>query len=308
MLAFSFSFTYLLLPYKIVMGGLTGVASIIYFVSKIPIDYTFFSINIILLLVALKMLGWRFLAKTIYATFAMSYFLHLAFQLVPKDALGEPLKLLGEGNDFMAVMLSCAISGAMLAIVFEHNGSTGGSDIVAACINKYYNVSLGRVLQVVDFCIIASSFFVFQGEGGFFALSKVVFGLCTMIVETITLDYVYNARRQSVQFLIFTKKHEEIAEAIATKIVTGVTFLDGHGWYTGQDIKVICTLTRKHNSTNVFRIIKEIDPNAFVSQSAVIGVYGEGFDQIKVKVRKHYQELEQQQKDNEDSIRHQQRP
>ena len=114
---------------------------------------------------------------------------------------------------------------------------------------------------------------------------KVVFGLCTMVIENFMLDYVMNSRRQSVQFMVFSKKYQEIANAIGTQMEHGVTILDGHGWYTGQDVKVLCILARKSESVTMQRLIKMIDPNAFVSQSAVIGVYGEGFDSIKVRIK-----------------------
>jgi uncharacterized membrane-anchored protein YitT (DUF2179 family) len=114
---------------------------------------------------------------------------------------------------------------------------------------------------------------------------KVMFGFCVMGMENFTLDYVMNARRQSVQFFIFSRKWQEIANAIGTQMNHGVTILDGHGWYTGQEIKVLCILARKNESINMFRLIKMIDPNAFVSQSSVIGVFGEGFDEMKVKVK-----------------------
>ena len=111
----------------------------------------------------------------------------------------------------------------------------------------------------------------------------VVFGFCTMVIENFMLDYIYNRQRQSVQFMIFSQKWQEIANAIGTQMDHGVTILDAHGWYTGQERKVLCILAKKNESVNIFRIIKMIDPHAFVSQSAVIGVFGEGFDAIKVK-------------------------
>ena len=114
----------------------------------------------------------------------------------------------------------------------------------------------------------------------------VVFGFCTMVIENYMLDYIYNRQRQSVQFMIFSQKWQEIANAIGTQMDHGVTILDAHGWYTGQERKVLCILAKKNESVNIFRIIKMIDPQAFVSQSAVIGVFGEGFDAIKVKVKK----------------------
>ena len=117
------------------------------------------------------------------------------------------------------------------------------------------------------------------------AVRKVVFGLCTMVIENLVLDYVMNAKRESVQFMIFSKKYQEIANAIGTQMDHGVTILDGHGWYTGDEMKVLCILAKKNESVTIFRIVKIIDPNAFVSQSAVIGVYGEGFDEMKVKIK-----------------------
>ena len=115
---------------------------------------------------------------------------------------------------------------------------------------------------------------------------KVMFGFCVMTMENYVLDYVMNARRQSVQFFIFSSKWQEIANAIGTEMNHGVTILDGHGWYTGHQMKVLCILARKNESVNMFRLIKMIDPRAFVSQSSVIGVYGEGFDEMRVKIKK----------------------
>jgi non-canonical purine NTP pyrophosphatase (RdgB/HAM1 family) len=193
---------------------------------------------------------------------------------------------MGEGQDFMSMIIGCVITGVALATVFAHNGSTGGTDIIAASVNKYHsNVSLGNVLIAADFCIIGSCMFFPQFGTYLERAHKVMFGFCVMGMENFTLDYVMNARRQSVQFFIFSRKYQEIANAIGTQMNHGVTILDGHGWYTGQDMKVLCILAKKNESVNIFRLIKMIDPQAFVSQSAVIGVYGEGFDEMKVKIK-----------------------
>lgn len=276
----AFSYTAFLLPYEIVTGGLAGLASLFYYAVRLPIEDTFFVVNVVLLIGALKILGFKFLIKTIYATVVLSFFLWAAQEIAPHTADGNLIKSLGEGNEFMAVIIGSFINGAGLAIVFLHNGSTGGVDIIAASVNKYRDMSLGTVIQMVDICIVSSSYFIFDD------FSKIVFGLCTIVIETVSLDYIMNARRESVQFMIFSKKYQEIADAVARTVDTGVTILDGHGWYTGKEVKVLCTLTRKRNSVTVFRLIKMIDPDAFVSQSRVIGVYGEGFDTIKIKVKK----------------------
>ena len=285
LLLYTFGFTVFLLPYKIVTGGIAGVGAIIFYASQFPVQYTFFLINAILIVAALKVLGWRFLTKTIYATFALTFFLEVAQDIVIMPD-GSFYKLLGEGNDFMSLILGCMLTGTALAIVFLNNGSTGGTDIIAAVVNKYHNITLGKVLILIDVCIISSCLLVDSLGPIDIRCQKVVFGLCTMVIECLMLDHVMYWQRQSVQFLIFSSKHKEIAEAIVKTTDHSLTILDGHGWYTGKEMKVLCLLAKKRESVTIFRLIKTIDPNAFVSQSSVIGVYGEGFDQIKVRVSK----------------------
>lgn len=286
LLLYTISFTVFLMPYQIVAGGVTGLAAIVYYATGFRIENTYIIINLALLVVALKVLGFKFMMKTIFAIFTLYFMLIVAQDIIPKQPNGLPIKLLGEGQDFMSMVIGCVITGIALATVFLHNGSTGGTDIIAASINKYHNISLGTVLIAVDFCIIGSCMFIPQFGTYIERAHKVMFGLCVMTLENVSLDYVMNARRESVQFMIFSRKYMEIADEIGTQTNHGVTILDGHGWYTGQDVKVLCVLAKKNESTEIFRMIKMIDPNAFVSQSSVIGVYGEGFDEMKVKVKK----------------------
>lgn len=283
---YAFAFTLFLLPYEIVTGGVTGMSAVIFYATGFPIQNTYLIINIALLIVGLKVLGLKFLMKTIYAIILLYFMLWLAQEIMPKDATGQYFKIVGEGNDFMSLLIGCTLTGSSLAIVFLNNGSTGGTDIIAASVNKHYSFSLGQVLLAIDLCIIGSCMFFPQFGDTLGRLHKVMFGFCTMVVENFMLDHVMNVRRESVQFMIFSKKSSEIADAIGTQLGRGVTILDGHGWYTGQDMKVLCILARKRESTPIFRLIKMIDPNAFVSQSSVIGVYGEGFDHVKVKLPK----------------------
>ena len=264
---------------------MTGVSAIIYYATGVPVQYSYFLINVCLLLVALKILGFKFMIKTIYAIAVSSVMLTI-FQMFVLDENGVPVKLLGEGQDFMSLIIGSILIGSALALVFLNNGSTGGTDIIAACINKYKPISLGRVLICVDLCIIGSCLFITKFGSLFDRAQMVVFGLCTMGIGNFMLDYVMNARRESVQFLIFSKKYDEIAQTIGKETAHGITLLDGQGWYSGKEMKVLCILTRKRESVAIFRIIKRIDPDAFVSQSSVIGVYGKGFDSIKVKAQK----------------------
>ena len=302
MLLYTFGFTVFLMPYEIVTGGVTGISAIVFYATKVPINYTYFIINASLLAVALKVLGFKFMVKTIYAILILDIFLWAALKLMTGPD-GNLIQVLGPGQEFMSLIIGCMITGTSLAIVFLNNGSTGGTDIIAAVVNKYHAFSLGTVLIMVDLCIIGSCLFIPQFGDELQRCHKVVFGLCTMAIECFMLDYVMNARRESVQFMIFSHKYEEIARAITKKTDHTLTILDGHGWYSGKEMKVICLLAKKRESVLICRLIKMIDPRAFVSQSSVIGVYGEGFDQIKVKVKK-----EKEKEENENSIRNQQLP
>ena len=284
LMLYTFGWTVFLLPYEIVTGGVTGLSAIIFYATRIPIEYSYFVINFSLLVVALKILGFKFMMKTIYAIFFLSFLLWGAQKLMTGPD-GEFYQVLGPGQEFMSLIIGCVITGTSLAIVFLHNGSTGGTDIIAAVVNKFHDFSLGTVLIGVDLCIIGSCLFIPQFGEELQRCYKVVFGLCTMFVECFTLDYVMNSRRESVQFTIFSREYDKIARAITKHTDHTLTILDGHGWYTGTEMKVICLLAKKNESVLIFRLIKMIDPRAFVSQSSVIGVYGEGFDQIKVKVK-----------------------
>ncbi|MCR5817736.1 MAG: YitT family protein [Prevotella sp.] len=283
LLLYSLGFTVFLMPYEIVTGGVTGISAIIFYATGFNIEYSYFLINAVLLIVALRILGWKFLSKTIYAILVLSFLLGFFQTLMPRDEAGHFVKILGEGQNFMSLILGCTMTGSALGIVFLNNGSTGGTDIIAASVNKYHDFSLGTVLTFLDLVIIGSCLLIPTFGDMLQRTYMVVFGLCTMVIENFMLDFLMNRQRQSVQFMIFSKKWQEIANAIGTQLEHGVTILDGHGWYTGHEQKVLCILAKKSESTVIFRIIKSIDPQAFVSQSAVIGVFGEGFDQIKVK-------------------------
>ncbi len=283
---YAFAWTVFLLPYEIVTGGVTGLSAIIFYATKIPIEVSYFTINALLLVMALKVMGWQFMVKTVYAIVMISIMLWFFQIVITNPETGEFYRILGPDQHFMSLIIGCCFTGTSLAIVFLNNGSTGGTDIIAAVVNKFFNMTLGTVLIFVDLVIISICLFIPEFGDMEMRTKMVVFGLCTMVVENFMLDYVMNARRQSVQFLIFSKKYMDIANAIGTEMNHGVTILDGHGWYTGQDMKVLCVLAKKRESVSIFRLIKTIDDNAFVSQSSVIGVYGEGFDEMKVKTKK----------------------
>lgn len=272
---YSIGFTCFMLPYEITTGGLAGISALIFYGTGFEVQYTYFLVNCLLLIAAIKELGFKFSFKTIVGILIMTILLGLMQEIIKNDD-GTLPKILGD-QTFMACVLGACMEGIGLAIVFLNNGSTGGTDIIAAIVNKHREISLGRILMYCDILIVSSCYFIFHD------LQKIVFGFSTLIISMLMLDYFMNSARQSVQFLIFSKEYEKIAEAINKKLDRGVTVLDGEGWYSKQPCKVLVVLAKRRESVNIFRLINRIDPNAFVSQSNVVGVYGEGFDRIKVK-------------------------
>lgn len=225
--------------------------------------------NSLLLLVALKVLGFKFCVKTIFAVFSLTFFVSVLQELMVGVVLLQ-------SQPFMACVLGASFCGMGIGFAFSFNGSTGGTDIIAAIVNKYRDVSLGRIVMLCDLIIISCSYFVLHDW------EKVVYGYVTLYVCSFVLDQVVNSNHQSVQFFIISKNYKEIGEHIVKDMHRGVTVLEGKGFYTGNEMNVLFVLAKKRESNNLFRLIKDIDPNAFVTQSNVKGVYGRGFDHIKV--------------------------
>ncbi|OIP03086.1 MAG: membrane protein [Bacteroidetes bacterium CG2_30_32_10] len=255
-----------LIPSKIVGGGVTGLATLIYFATDIPIFISYLVINAILILLAIKILGKSFGIKTVYAILVLSFF----FSILPQF-ISQPIV-----NDrFMAAIIGGILGGVGIGIVFTQGGSSGGTDIIALMINKYRNISPGRILLVCDIVIIASSYFLFK------SLETIVYGYVTMGVFSYVIDLVLVGSKQSVQIFIFSKNNQQIAERISNEIGRGVTIIKGQGWYTKVDTDILMVIARKYESQNIFKTVKEIDPDAFISLSNAMGVYGKGFDNIK---------------------------
>ncbi len=273
---YALSWTTLMLPYGITTGGVTGVSAIIFYATGFEMQISYLLINSVFLIFALKILGWRFCAKTVYAVLLLTIFLKVG-QIFMSDGNGGFKLILGEGQNFMACVVGAILCGIGVGMCFAANGSTGGTDIIAAIVNKYRDVSLGRVILFIDILIIGSTYFVFHD------ITRMLFGYVTMMIMSASLDFYVNSARQSIQILIFSYKYEELANYINQEIHRGVTVLNGMGWYSKQESHVLVVLVRKPDATNILRAIKQIDPNAFISMSRVVGVYGQGFDKIKVK-------------------------
>jgi len=266
---YAFGFEGFIISKEVVPGGLTGIGSLIFYVTKvIPVSVTYAGVNVILLILAYKILGRRFVVNSLFGIASLSFMLMLFEWLLKGHSLVE-------GEPFMSVIIGGSLCGAALGIIFTAGGSTGGTDIIGAMVNKYKNISIGKALLYCDFVIIASSYLIFHD------VEKIVFGYVVMISEIYILDRILNANNQSVQFLIFSQKYQDIVDWIIKELGRGCTMLEGEGGYTKQSSKIIVLMAKKRESSMIFRMIKSIDRQAFISQCNVQGVYGEGFDKIK---------------------------
>lgn len=270
MVCYCIGWNIFLLPNNITTGGVPGISSVVYWGTGIPVQTTYFIINAALLLAALKILGLRFCLKTIYAVLLLTTLTTFA-----RSNTGS-MHLLTD-QPFMASIIGAIFCGSGVGIGLSFNGSTGGTDIVAAIVHKYRDISLGRVVMMCDIVIITSSYLVFHNW------EQVIYGYVVLLVTAFCIDQVVNAMHRSVQFFIISDKYKEIASRIAVFPHRGATVIEAHGFYTGHEVKMLFIMAKRRESNVIFRIINEIDPKAFVTETNVIGVYGEGFDKFKVK-------------------------
>ena len=269
---YAFGFSAFVLPEKVVTGGVVGLASLLRFGFGWNVAASNYAINVLLLLIAFRTVGRQFVIRTIFGATLASLFIGLM----------DPLSYhpFVEQQPFMNIIIGAMLCGMGLGITFSHNGSSAGTDIIAAMVSKYSNISFGRMMLYCDVLIISSSYFILHG------VDKIVYGLIFMIINSFVADMVINNSRQAVQFFIFSEKWEDIANAINNQARRGCTLIHGTGWYTKRDVKMLLVMCRKMESVNIFRIIKSVDPGAFISQMNVNGVYGYGFDEMKVRLHK----------------------
>lgn len=267
LMLFSIGFTGFIMPNEIVVGGLGGVGLLLKYAFGLPVFMTFLLGNGLMMVVAWFILGKGYVFKALYGVVGVTLLMAVAENLITEAIIHtDPL---------IASIIGAVFSGTGLGLVYTRNASTGGTDILGAIITKYRYISMGRGLLYIDLVIVGSSYLLFQ------SFEKIIYGLIVVSVMYYTVDLVINGARQSVQFIIFSTRYNEIASHVNSELHRGCTVLEGTGWYSQQPQKVLIILARKTESTSIFRLVKRIDENAFISQSNVVGVYGKGFDQMK---------------------------
>ena len=264
---FAVGFTGFIMPNQIVVGGLGGVGLLFKYAFGLPVFVTFLLGNSIMMVLAWFILGKGYVFRALYGVVGVTLLMGVAENLITEAIVHtDPL---------ITSIIGAVCSGTGLGLVYTRNASTGGTDILGAIITKYRYISMGRGLLYIDLIIVSSSYLLFQ------SFEKIIYGLIVVSVMYYTVDLVINGARQSVQFIIFSSRYNEIASHVNSELNRGCTVLEGTGWYSQQPQKVLIILARKTESTSIFRLVKRIDENAFISQSNVVGVYGKGFDQMK---------------------------
>ena len=287
--SYALGWSIFLLPNNLIGGGVSGFASIVFYATGIPMGVTYLILNVLLLLIGTKILGTGFGGKTIYAIILTAAMLAIFPKVIPMDFIEE--FALSNGK-LICTILGGIIAGLGIGLSISQGGSTGGTDIVALLWCKFYPASPGRVILIVDVVIILSSllFPSYTGSGEMLSyaekLAVVVYGLIQVTVSGYAIDMYLSGAKQSVQAFIFTKKVSEMADAIAFDMKRGVTAIPAKGWFSKEDREVLMVVTRKTDLNLLLRYVKTIDPDAFLSVSSVMGVYGEGFDTIKLRSKK----------------------
>lgn len=274
---FSFGFTAFVLPQKVVTGGVVGVASLLYYAFGWNVAVSNLVINALLLLMAFKSVGKQFAMRTVFGATAVSLLIGVMQPLFPHTLVDQ--------QPFMNMVIGAVLCGVGIGTTYAHGGSSAGSDTIAAVVTKYSNVSFGRIMVYCDLTIVSCSYIVFH------SIDKIVYGIIFLITYSFIADRVINNSRQAVQFLIFSEKWEDIANAINNVAKRGCTLLHGTGWYTKHDVKMLLVLCRQFESDRIFQIIKSIDKSALISQTYVRGIYGLGFDELKVNLHKFTPEI-----------------
>ena len=263
LILYAIGLTGFLIPFEVVTGGLGGVSLLIKYATGIPLWASFIVFNAILLGMAWFVLGRQYVINSLFSTIGLSIALNITETYITQAFVQD---------ETMSILIGAVLCGIGLGLVLSANSSTGGTDIIAAMVTKYRYVSMGRILTYVDVIIIASSYMLFQ------SLEKIIVGLVIIVILYYAVDLVINGSRQSVQFFIFSPHYEEIATHINSELGRGCSVVDGMGWYTKEPQKIIILMTRRRESTSVFRLIRQIDKHAFITQTNVSGVYGKGFE------------------------------
>ncbi|MGP1446712.1 MAG: YitT family protein [Candidatus Limimorpha sp.] len=272
----AFGWTAFLIPSQILGGGVGGMATLIFWSTGISTGISVFVINAILVLIAIKILGFGFGIKTVYSIIVLSMFFSLLQHYITEPMMAGVMQPFVE-EKLLSAILGGGLVGLSVGIAFTQGGSTGGTDIVAMIVNKYRNISQGRIILFCDIVIIGCSYFIIEND----KVQTIIYGFLVMSVCSYCVDLVLTGNKQSVQVFIFSSEPQKIADRIGNEMQRGVSFIRGKGWFTKQESDILMVVAHKRESQRIFQIVKEEDPKAFMTMNTVMGAYGKGFEQIR---------------------------
>lgn len=295
MALYSFGWICCILPANAAGGGATGLSLLIYHLTGgvISIGTMVLIINAILLVIAGFIVGWKFGIKTIYCVVIMSVIMHflqewftigdpsgwVAEIITKRDNLTLPngtiVDLFNLKNRLLSAILGGICSGVGVAMCFQQGGSTGGSDIVVMIVNKFYSISYGKFIRYTDSLIISAALFIPD-----VGIDGVIYGFVMVAVFSYTVDMILSGNQQSSQIFIICKDYRAMADAINNEAYRGATVIDSVGWYTKNESKIVMVVCRKRDLSMVLKVVKKVDPEAFITIGSVMGVYGKGFDAL----------------------------
>ena len=291
---YSFGWICCILPANAAGGGATGLSLLLYHITggAISIGTMVLIINAILLIIAGFVVGWNFGIKTIYCVLTMSVVMHflqvwftvpdgwVAQIITARDGLSlangtivDPFNL---QNRLLSAILGGICSGVGVAMCFQQGGSTGGSDIVVMIVNKFYSISYGKFIRLTDGMIISSALFLPD-----VGIDGVIYGFVMVAVFSYTVDMILSGNQQSNQIFIICKDYKAMADAINNEAKRGATVIDAMGWYSKDNSKVVMCVCRKRDLAMVLKVVRGVDPEAFITIGSVMGVYVKVFDALK---------------------------
>ncbi len=274
MFCYAFGWIGCILPAGGVGGGASGLSIIIctaldkYLGVHVEIGTVVFIINTILLIILGVIVGWKFGIKSIYCIAMLSVAMNTLQMLLEGHVLFEL-------EAFLMIALGAICSGVGVALCFKQGGSTGGTDIVAMIVNHYRTVSYGKIVIYIDFTIIASSLLIGMG------IEAVIYGYLMTAIFSYTVDILMSGSQQSSQIFIISKDPQLMADAIMNSAHRGITLIDSQGWYTKDSSKIVMVVCRKRESSQILAVVRSVDPNAFITVGSVMGVYGQGFEELR---------------------------
>lgn len=282
MALYAIGFTVFILPHKIVVGGMAGFSTLVYFGSgqTIPVAFTMYAVNIMMLMVWFKTLGRKFVVRTVFGATALSGMIGL----IEGYFTSHPPMVT---DATMSVLMGSAICGIGIGLYYAHHGSAGGTDIVAAIFEKTKGVDMGRTMMIIDLIIVTCSFLLpFDGTMDARIQARVqtiLYGWASIIIYSLLANYIVNMDKQTIQFLILSPKWHEIADSVTRESGRGVTSVGGKGFWTGEHRELLIVWCRQYDADRIYEIVRRIDETAYIIQSEARSVYGNGFDPLRAK-------------------------